>query len=72
VRGILILVGLIVGLLLLGFGLVKLIALPFGGIGATAWFYGFVLICVALGGLAIFGRRKQKKALAARSAQQTR
>ena len=72
IRGVLILVGLIVGLILLGFGLVKLIALPFGGIGATAWFYGFLLICVALGGLAIFGRRRQKKALAARSAQQTR
>ena len=69
VRGILIIVGLIVGLILLGFGLVKLIALPFGGIGATAWFYGFLLICVALGGLAFFGRRKQKKAIAARAQQ---
>lgn len=69
VRGILILIGIVVGLLLLGFGVVKLIALPFGGIGATAWFYGFLLICVAIGGLAIFGRRRQKKAIAARAQQ---
>jgi hypothetical protein len=68
VRGILILVGLVVGLILLGYGIVKLIALPFGGVGEEAFFYGFVLILVALGGLAFFGRRKQKKALAARAA----
>ena len=68
VRGILILVGLIVGLILLGYGIVKLVALPFGGIGEVAFFWGFLLICVAIGTLAIFGRRKQKRALAARSA----
>ena len=34
----------------------KLIALPFGGIGATAWFYGFLLVAIVLGVLAFFGR----------------
>ncbi len=70
VRGVLILVGLVVGLILLGYGIVKLAALPFGGIGEVAFFWGFLLIMVALGALAFFGRRKQKKALAARAAQQ--
>ena len=69
VRGILILIGLVVALILLGYGIVKLIALPFGGIGEVAFFWGFLLICAALGGLALFGRRRQKKALAARAAQ---
>ena len=68
-RGILILVGLVVALILLGYGIVKLIALPFGGVGEEAFFYGFLLIIFALGGLAFFGRRKQKKAVAARAAQ---
>jgi hypothetical protein len=71
-RGILILLGLVVGLILLGFGIVKLVALPFGGIGNVAFFWGFLLICAALGVLVFVGRRKQKKALAARAAQQTR
>jgi hypothetical protein len=70
VRGILILVGLVVALILLGYAIVKLVALPFGGVGEEAFFYGFVLIVAALGGLAFFGRRKQKKALAARAAAQ--
>jgi len=72
VRGILILLGIVVGLILLGFGIVKLVALPFGGIGNTAFFWGFLLVCVALGVLVVLGRRKQKKALAARAAQQGR
>jgi hypothetical protein len=68
VRGILILIGLVVGLILLGYGIVTLAALPFGGIGEVAFFWGFLLIVAALGGLAFYGRRRQKKALAARSA----
>ena len=54
----------IVALLVLGWAVVKLIALPFGGIGNTAWFYGFLLIVVVLGVLAVFGRRRQKTARA--------
>ena len=42
----------------------KLIALPFGGIGVTAWFYGFLLIVVVLGVMAVLGRRRQKAARA--------
>src|SRR5688572_3850386 len=54
----------VVALLVLGWAVVKLIALPFGGIGNTAWFYGFLLIVVVLGVLAVFGRRRQKTARA--------
>ncbi len=51
-------------LLVIGFGIVKLIALPFGGIGATAWFYGFLLIVVGLAVMAFIGRRRQRTARA--------
>ena len=51
-------------LLMLGFGIVKLIALPFGGIGATAWFYGFLLVVVVLAVMAFIGRRRQRTARA--------
>lgn len=73
VRGILILIGLVVGLLMLGAGIVYLISLPIGwDPGATVFFWGFLLVVVALAGLAMFGRRRQKKAAAARAAQTTR
>ena len=61
-RGILLLVGLVVGLILLGFGIVKLAALPFGGIGNVAFFWGFLLVLVALGVMMVLGRRRQKAA----------
>ena len=53
----------------IGFAVVKLIALPFGGIGNTAWFYGFLLVVVVLGVLVLVGRRRQKRARA-RAAEQ--
>jgi len=62
VRGVLLIVLAIVVLLALGFGIVKLVALPFGGIGAVAWFWGVLLILIALGVLVFFGRRRQKAA----------
>src|SRR3954453_24243219 len=66
VRGIAILVAVVLVLLLVGFGLVKLIALPFGGIGTlTAVWVGILVIIVALAVLAVLGRRRQAKALAA-------
>jgi hypothetical protein len=69
VRGILLLIALVILLLLAGFGLVKLIALPFGGLGtASAVFFGFLLVVVALGILVMLGRRRQAKARAARAA----
>ncbi len=46
------------------FGIVKLIALPFGGIGNTAWFWGFLLVLVVLAVLAVVGRRRQRAARA--------
>ena len=52
----------VVVLLALGYGIVKLIAIPFGGIGVVAWFWGFLLVVVALGILAFVGRRRQKAA----------
>jgi hypothetical protein len=64
ILGILIVLAAVVALLFLGFGIVKLIALPFGGIGVTAWFWGFLLIVVVLSVLALFGRRRQKAARA--------
>jgi hypothetical protein len=62
VRGVLIVVLLIVALLALGFGIVKLVALPFGGIGQVAWFWGFLLVAVAIAVLVLVGRRRQAKA----------
>jgi hypothetical protein len=61
--GILLLIGIVIGLLALGWALVQLIALPFGGLGAdVSIFYGFVLVAVVLGVMAVIGRRKQRRA----------
>ena len=64
IGGILIVLLAVVLILTLGMLLVKLIALPFGGIGNTAWFYGFLLVLVALGVLVVLGRRRQRAARA--------
>jgi hypothetical protein len=64
-RGILILVAIVALLILIGFGLVKLIALPFGGVGtAGAVLLGILLIAAIIGVLALLGRRRQQKARA--------
>jgi hypothetical protein len=66
-RGIALIVAIIVVLMALGFGIAKLIALPFGGVGtASGLLLGLVVIAVALGVLALLGRRRQAKAAAAR------
>jgi hypothetical protein len=68
IRGILLILALVIVLLALGFGLVKLIALPFGGIGtASAIFFGFLLVVIAIAVLVILGRRRQARAQAARA-----
>jgi hypothetical protein len=68
VRGILLLILLVIVLVALGFGLAKLIALPFGGVGtAGALLLGLLVVAIALGVLVLLGRRRQAKALAARS-----
>ncbi|MEA2195965.1 MAG: hypothetical protein QOJ25_16 [Solirubrobacteraceae bacterium] len=69
-RGVLLVLFIIIGLLGLGFGIVELVSLPFGG---GSWqlsiFYGFVLVVVVLGVLAYLGRRRQRKAQAERAEQ---
>jgi hypothetical protein len=69
VRGILLILALVIVLLAVGFGLVQLIALPFGGIGtASSVFFGFLLVVIAIGVLVVLGRRRQARARAARAA----
>ena len=68
IRGIVLLILLVVGLLVAGFALVKLIALPLGGIGTgSAVFFGFLVVVLAIAALVIVGRRRQAKAKAARA-----
>jgi hypothetical protein len=68
IRGILLLIVLVIVLLAVGFGLVELIALPFGGIGTgVAIFFGFLAVVIVLGGMVLFGRRRQARAKAARA-----
>jgi hypothetical protein len=63
VRGFLLVIALVIALLAIGFGVAKLVALPFGGIGTIAGlFLGLVVVVVALGVLALVGRRRQARA----------
>ncbi|MGB9185318.1 MAG: hypothetical protein WCB67_14760 [Solirubrobacteraceae bacterium] len=69
-RGVVLIILLIVAVLLIGFGIVNLVALPFGGISLDLGiFYGLVLVLIALGGLVYFGRKRQQKAQAQRAEQ---
>jgi hypothetical protein len=69
IRGILLILALIVVLLAVGFGVVQLIALPFGGIGAgSGMFFGFLAVVIAIGVLVLLGRRRQARVRAARDA----
>ena len=62
IGGVLLLVAIVVGLLALGWGIIQLVALPFGGIDATlSIFWGFLLVAVVIAVLAVFGRRRQRK-----------
>ena len=62
-RGILILLAIVFVLLAVGFGLAKLVALPFGGVGTLGGILLGLLLAVAiLGVLALVGRRRQAKA----------
>jgi hypothetical protein len=63
IGGIFLLILAIVVALLLGWAIVKLVALPFGGIGTgVAFFWGFLLLAIVLGVLIVVGRRRQKRA----------
>jgi hypothetical protein len=65
IGGILLLLLAIAVLLIVGVGIVKLIAWPLGGIGtAVSFFWSLVLLLVVLGVLMVFGRRRQKRARA--------
>ncbi|MEY2517682.1 MAG: hypothetical protein QOJ89_5040 [bacterium] len=63
IRGGLMLLGIILALLVIGFGLAMLVTLPFGGTGFVGAFtLGILIVIVALAVLALVGRRKQAKA----------
>jgi hypothetical protein len=63
VRGFALILLLVVLLLAIGFGIVKLVSLPFGGTGTgISLILGVVVIIAVLGILALFGRRRQKRA----------
>lgn len=67
-RGIALIVLIVVVLIAVGFGIVKLLALPFGGVGnVTAVWAGMLVVLVILGVMALIGRRRQSKARAARA-----
>ncbi len=56
---------LVVLLLAIGFGLAKLVALPFGGIStAGGGFLGLVIVLVILAVMVLLGRRREKAAQA--------
>ena len=68
IRGIVLLILLVLGVLAIGTGLVLLITLPFGGVGlGSAIFFGFVLLVVVIGVLVLLGRRRQTRAREARA-----
>jgi hypothetical protein len=67
VRGVLIGIAIVVGLIALGTGIVELISLPFGGVGViTAVWVGLLVLVVALVVLALLGRRRQARQKASR------
>lgn len=67
-RGVLLLVVAVVLLVAIGFGLAKLIALPFGGVGLFGGLLlGLVIVAAVLGGLTFLGRRRQARAKATRA-----
>jgi hypothetical protein len=69
-RGYFLIAALIIAILLLGWGIVELVALPLGGVSTDlSVFWAFVVVVVGIGTLAFFGRRRQKKAMADRAEQ---
>src|SRR3954464_13975783 len=64
IGGIVLVILFLILVMVVAYGIVKLVALPFGGLGASAWFYGFLLVVVVFAVLAVLGRRRQKTARA--------
>ena len=63
VGGVLLLIVIVVALLALGWAIVQLVSLPFGGLDpALSIFWGFLLVAVAIAVLAVVGRRRQRRA----------
>ncbi|MEA2448357.1 MAG: hypothetical protein QOG63_289 [Thermoleophilaceae bacterium] len=63
IRGFALLLTIVFVLMALGFGVAKLVALPFGGVGTlAAILIGVAIIVIALGILTLLGRRRQAKA----------
>jgi hypothetical protein len=61
-RGIVLLMAVAVLLIAVGFGLAKLIGLPFGGVSTGgALLLGLVIVAIALGVLTLLGRRRQAR-----------
>ena len=70
IRGILIAIVLVIAILALGFGIVYGVGQIFGGMSVQlSIFWGFVLVAIVVGVLALYGRRRQKRAQAARADQ---
>jgi hypothetical protein len=70
IRGIMVIILVIVLVLAVAFGIVNLVGVATGGVSTDiAIFYSFVLVLVAVGALAYFGRRRQKRAQAERAEQ---
>jgi tetratricopeptide (TPR) repeat protein len=68
-RGIALILLLVIALLAIGFGVVELVSLPFGGIGvAPAVLLGLFVVIAALGIAAAVGRRRRDRAKAAAAA----
>jgi hypothetical protein len=69
-RGILIAIVLVIAVLAIGFGIIYGIAQPLGGMSVDlSIFWGFVLVAIVIGALVLLGRRRQKRAQAARAEQ---
>jgi hypothetical protein len=67
-RGALLLVGAVVLLVAIGFGIAKLVALPFGGVGLLGGLLlGMLIVIAVLGALTLFGRRRQARMKASRA-----
>lgn len=65
VRAVLIILAFVLAVFAVAFGIVKLIALPFGGLETSlSIFWGFVVMAIALVVLIVVGRRRQRAAQA--------
>jgi len=63
VGGVLLVIVIVLALLAIGWGIVQLVSLPFGGLDpALSIFWGFLLVAVVIAVLAVVGRRRQKRA----------